>query len=82
MKWNSRGSEAKKPIVGEMRLHSRGKEALMSGTRSKNRRGSEAKIDGHVGKGQSDYNHQNVRLKKLRRAIVGYFSIRAQTRPP
>ena len=60
MKWNSRGSEAKKPIVGEMRLHSRGKEALMSGTRSKNRRGSEAKIDGHVGKGQSRIAHTDI----------------------
>ena len=66
MKWNSRGSEAKKPIVGEMRLHSRGKEALMSGTRSKNRRGSEAKIDGHVGKGQSDYNHYLKYTKALK----------------
>ena len=55
-----------------MRLHSRGKEAVKSGTRSKNRRGSEAKIDGHVGKGQSDYNQKNYKenkkmIKKLKK---------------
>ena len=60
MKWNSRESEAKKPILGEMRLYSREKEAVKAGMRSKNRRGSEAKIDGHVGKGQSDYNHIHI----------------------
>ena len=70
MKWNSRGSEAKKPIVGEMRLHSRGKEAVIAGMRSKNRRGSEAKIDGHVGKGQSRIAHVYIYINVICTYIV------------
>ena len=51
-----------------MRLYSRGKEAAKAGMRSKNRRGSEAKIDGHVGKGQSRIAH----FKRLAETFLAY----------